>query len=316
MGEGGTPLLQIAGLSDLGEIPVYVKWEGRNPTGSHKDRFSAFAVSRALHSGKKKVACASSGNAGLSVASYARYAGLEAEIAITADVANGFRDYLDQFRAVVTECDNSIARWELIRKLALDPDTLPITNYSLPAVGSNPFGVEGYKLIAEELVADPRFDCKSWIIIPTSRGDLAWGIYLGFHQLCGEIGCDMPKICAVEPFARVSSVLAGEDYRKTFEGESHGLLSIAGNTTTYQLLQAIKSTKGTAIVINEPEAEVDRQILWQHGLPCERSSAATLSALRKLRQAHMIGDGETAVLIATGSGLRGLDGRFKCPIAL
>ena len=55
MGEGSTPLLRAARLSERFGADVWLKWEGANPTGSFKDRGMTVAVSKALEEGARAV---------------------------------------------------------------------------------------------------------------------------------------------------------------------------------------------------------------------------------------------------------------------
>jgi threonine synthase len=72
LGEGMTPLLRVStGVSahlgfERGRLGI--KDEGKNPTGSFKDRGMAVAVSRALARGAPGVVCASTGNTSASAA--------------------------------------------------------------------------------------------------------------------------------------------------------------------------------------------------------------------------------------------------------
>ncbi len=68
LGEGGTPLIPAAALSQMTGADVYVKFEGMNPTGSFKDRGMTVALSRAVEHGAKAVICASTGNTSASAA--------------------------------------------------------------------------------------------------------------------------------------------------------------------------------------------------------------------------------------------------------
>ena len=63
LGEGDTPLVPARG-------------EGLNPTGSHKDRALALAVSRAREVKAPRVVIASTGSAGVAAAAYCARAGL------------------------------------------------------------------------------------------------------------------------------------------------------------------------------------------------------------------------------------------------
>ena len=77
LGEGWTPLLQAPRLArSLGMQRLAIKDEGRNPSGTFKDRGAAVAISRYVELGVKTVAHNSSGNAGGSWSLYAARAGI------------------------------------------------------------------------------------------------------------------------------------------------------------------------------------------------------------------------------------------------
>ncbi len=88
--EGNTPLIPAERLADDIGRPAYYKFEGANPTGSFKDRGMALAVSKALESGARAIACASTGNTSASAAAYAARAGIECIVILPAgNVARG-----------------------------------------------------------------------------------------------------------------------------------------------------------------------------------------------------------------------------------
>lgn len=82
--EGGTPLLPAPRLAARLGRPVFLKYEGANPTGSFKDRGMTVAVSKALEAGARAVACASTGNTAASAAAYAARAGLACLVVLPA----------------------------------------------------------------------------------------------------------------------------------------------------------------------------------------------------------------------------------------
>jgi len=82
--EGGTPLLPAPRLADRLGRPVFLKYDGANPTGSFKDRGMTVAVSKALEAGARAVACASTGNTAASAAAYAARAGLDCVVVLPA----------------------------------------------------------------------------------------------------------------------------------------------------------------------------------------------------------------------------------------
>ena len=63
--EGQTPLVRSRRIGpSVGLNNLYFKYEGSNPTGSYKDRFTALAVSLLGVNGKKAALGVSSGNGG------------------------------------------------------------------------------------------------------------------------------------------------------------------------------------------------------------------------------------------------------------
>ena len=79
--DGYTPIVETPRLAQqLGVRQIVLKDEGRNPTGSFKDRSSAVGVTHALQVGAKTISCASTGNAASSLAGHAALAGLPAYI--------------------------------------------------------------------------------------------------------------------------------------------------------------------------------------------------------------------------------------------
>jgi threonine synthase len=85
LGEGGTPLLAVANL--------LIKDEGRNPHGSFQDRVASLVLTAAKTAGWQRIGYFGD-NAALasSLAAYAAYAGIEAEVAL--DPSAGEIDYL------------------------------------------------------------------------------------------------------------------------------------------------------------------------------------------------------------------------------
>ena len=77
--EGNTPLIKADRLAREmgGDIELYLKYEGLNPTASFKDRGMTMAVSKAKERGAEVVVCASTGNTSASAAAYAARAGLK-----------------------------------------------------------------------------------------------------------------------------------------------------------------------------------------------------------------------------------------------
>lgn len=301
LGEGRTPLLRAD--NDL-DVDLRLKWEGANPTGSHKDRFSALAVARALYAGYRAVAAASSGNAGVSLAAYCGRAGLGCEIAVTDDIPGRVATLMRDLGAHVVSFPQAAARWRHLAAHVGSPTVLPVTNFQLPPVGSSAFGIEGYKTLAAEILTDLAGAWPDWVVVPTSRGDLAWGMYLGFREVCGER--PVPRLCLVEPYPRVSAVLDGADPHGDFPGTTAVMPSLGGNSVALQAMEAVRRSGGRAQVVDDDTVNAETHRLWRTGLPLEPSSAAALVAVADARVSGAIEPGALVVAVATAHGLKGM----------
>ena len=81
LGEGATPLLRVARIgARYGFDDLWVKDEGKNPTGSFKARGLAAAVTRAVLAGCERFVVPTAGNAGIALAAYAGRAGVAARV--------------------------------------------------------------------------------------------------------------------------------------------------------------------------------------------------------------------------------------------
>ena len=280
MGEGNTPLVTLPSQAH-GAGRVYLKLESANPTGSHKDRMAALGATHARATGRRGLLAASSGNAGLAAAAYAAFAGLDCEVMITAQCPPLYRALMQEHGAKLVECATSAERWHrLAARSAEDESLLSLTNYVIPAVGSPAIMVEGYKNITAEIVASLALNAPTplRIYVPVARGDLLFGLALGFSQLLGSGAlATMPQLVAVEPFPRLSAVAAGQDYRALFDGTTQQF-STSGNTVTWQSIEALRITQGRAVVIDDAQAFAARAALARLGFSVELCAAAAYAA--------------------------------------
>jgi threonine synthase len=307
-GEGNTPLFESVQLAQ--SIPLtqlWIKDESRNPTGSHKDRMSAIGITQALDMGAHTVVLASSGNAAISAAFYAQQAGLHCEVASYSGLAATYANELARYGARVFAFEDNAGRWGFVKERSSKPGYLALTNHHIPALGSAPLAIEGYKNIAYETyaqVSGTEHALPDHVMVPTARGDLAWGIYAGFADLLKAKKINrLPRIWIVEPFARLSRVLAGESLHADFAGNT-AQFSTAGQTATYLQWQAATASEGGAVVIADAQALEARQLLEAQGISAELCAAAGLAAAQRLRREEKIAAHESAMLILTANASR------------
>jgi threonine synthase len=242
---------------------------------------------------------ASSGNAAVSAAHYAWAAGLRCEVATYEGMPATYARQLDALGARRYEFADNAGRWAFVRERSQYPGYFALTNYRLPALGSAPLAIEGYKTIAPECVADAGL--PDHIVIPTARGDLAWGIYAGFRDLlaAGRIP-RLPRLWLVEPFPRLARVFAGGAINGSYPGHT-AQFSTAGATVTYLQWQAAAATGGGAVVVGDDEARAARRLLTAAGVSAELCAAGGLAAVRQLRETNAVAADAHVVLMLTAN---------------
>lgn len=275
MGEGGTPLVPSLSLTRRFSRPVYWKNETMNPTWSHKDRFHAVAMSWARALGYRTVGASSTGNHGVSAAAYAARAGLAAVVLYPPETPAAFLHLTGVYggQAVVT---GWAARAHLL-------ETMVQRHAWYRLDGRNPFGIEGYKAIAWEIVADLG-DAPQAVVIPVASGKLLWGVHTGFRQMrdMGWIS-RLPRIVACQP--RAADVLG----RSLAEGHADAAvladaysvaLSTRERTCDSRVLTAIRESGGRVVAVAEADIVAAVAELGREGLAVEPASAMVAAATR------------------------------------
>ena len=305
LGEADTPLFPLSATVELDDVDVWVKDEAANPTGSHKDRFSSGAVGRAAAAGYRGVVAASSGNAALSVAAYAAGYGLECDLAMSVDVPELIPHWVREMGGRVHLFEGLQQRWDFTAQFVDDPDRLVVTNHTRPVVGCDPYGIDAFKPLAWE-IGERWETLPEHVVVPTSRGDLAFGVYLGFAELARQRAVTCPRIHLVEPFPRLAAVREGRSVHDSFPGSAARVPSLGGDTTTVQAWAVLERAGGEPVVVDGQAAVSAQRSLAGCGVPAEAGSAAVLPAARQLRDRGVIGFGESTVLVKTSHPFKGL----------
>lgn len=190
-------------LSDALKLDLYIKDETRNPTWGHKDRLNAVLINKALELGAPGIIYASTGNNGASGAAYAAKANLPCIVLTVKGVNPTMETFMQAYGASIIGVKSVLDRWKVLREFVEKLGWYPATNYTIPIVGSNPWGIDGYKIIAHELYQQmPELPDK--IVVPICYGDGLFGIMKGFEEL-KEMGFvnRIPKMVAVEDYGPI-----------------------------------------------------------------------------------------------------------------
>lgn len=311
LGEGGTPLIPLQWVSkDIGIGELYVKDESRNPTGSFKDRLSTVAVTHAVRNGITTVATASSGNAGASLAAYAARAGLRCVVVAAEGAAGPMLTQIRKLGAQLVLLKRKEDRWPLLQAGIRLEGWLTTSPRTAPVVGSLPIGIEGYKTIAYEIVADLG-RVPDWVVLPVCYGDALMAVAQGFSDLIAARVIDrMPRLVAAEAHGSLAAALHnGSDCVHPAPAEEVALAkSIAANQSAYQALKALRETDGVAVRVgNNGLIATQEMLARREGLFLELASVMPLIAVRTLVQAGTIQPSHTVVCIGTAGGLKDAD---------
>jgi len=312
LGEGLTPLLKLQSLGEkLGINSLYLKDEGRNPTWSYKDRFCSVAVSKAKELGAKVVTISTSGNHGAATAAYAAKAGLPCVVFTIPDVPDTMKTLMQVYGAYLVVVPTAQDRWTLMRQCIDQFGWYPASGYINPPVGSNPWGIEGYKTIAYEIVEQLSGRPPEWVIVPTAYGDGLYGTWKGFKELKSLGAIDrLPKMVAAERFGPLARTLElgldrGLDQVAEVPTSPSVAFSIANGISTYQALKALKESAGLAITASDEEImEMQKMLAASEGVYGEASSVIALNVAAKLRTQGQADNDDVVVAVLTSSGLK------------
>jgi threonine synthase len=308
LGEGETPLVHAGALGELvGLENLYLKNEARNPTGSYKDRMAAVVIARARAAGARVVTIASSGNAGAALAAYATVARLECVVFTSASAPRAMQAQILALGAKLVALTSSPERWTVMQAAIDRYGWYPASNYLETPVGSNPYGVEGYKTLAYEVWEQMGREGPDVMALPVCYGDGLAGTARGFADL-EELGFirRRPRLVAGEVWGPLSRAQAEKlEAPVPVEAGPTVAISIGGGRSTFQALHALQETDGRAVTVTDEEL-----LSWQsalgrrEGLYAEASSLASVAALARLRKDDRLRPSAVAVAVITATGLK------------
>ncbi|MFQ5889906.1 MAG: threonine synthase [Gemmatimonadota bacterium] len=305
LGEGDTPLIRLARLGERLELHLHAKDEGRNPTGSFKDRGLAVAVTRAVLDGAPGFVIPSAGNAGVALAAYAARAGLPARIYIPADTPPAIERRCAPYGAEVVRVRGLIAECgRLAAEHAGETGRLDLSTLR------EPYRIEGKKTMMLEIAEQLGWRAPDAIVYPTGGGTGLIGSWKALRELA-TIGLANPhtRLYAVQSRGCAPIVRAWEEGREDAPRWEDPRTVAWGLRVPKALgdsliLAALRESRGGAIAVDDSEMqEATRDLGRLEGLSAGIEGGATLAAAAQLRRRGDLAAGETVVLFNTGNTL-------------
>jgi threonine synthase len=265
------------------------------------------AVTHAVSTGARVITISSTGNHGASTAAYAARAGLPCVVFTLASVPDTMKTLMQAYGAAVIACASSEARWNLMREGIERFGWYPTSGYIAPPVGSNPFGIEGYKTLACEIAEDLGWTAPATVTVPSAYSDGLFGVWKGMREL-HQLGliATLPRMIAAEPFGPLAHALERKiDVPEIVAGGDSVAFSIASRYGTVQGLIALTSSRGAGVrITDEGVYEAQRALARDEGLFAEPSSASSLAAVMQLAARGDLETDAPHVIVITSSGLK------------
>ena len=302
---GWTPICDVRTLAHhIGVRTLRLKDDGRNPTGSLKDRASSVAVVRALSKRSPIVACASTGNAASSLAGMAASLGLRTVIFVPQRApepkvaqllifgATVFRvqgGYDDAFRLSQHACE----RWGWYdRNCAI-----------------NPYLMEGKKTVGFEIAEQFGWQVPEWIALSVGDGCTIAGAWKAFRELkhLGLID-RTPRMLGVQAAGAApvtEAFRSGAALRPIVPDTIADSIAVGVPRNWQKAVMAIRESGGTMINVTDDEIlDAMRYTGRLAGVFAEPAAAASVAGLKRAVGEGIVPKHSSALAIITGSGLK------------
>ena len=305
LGEVTTPLMRLAQLEAAG--PLWVKDEGRLPTGSFKARGLGVAVAMARELGLGHLAMPTNGNAGAALAAYATRVGIRSTVFCPADTpAINVREMAAQGASVyrvdglINDCGRIVGEGAA-RFGWFDLSTL-----------KEPYRIEGKKTMGLELAEQRGWRLPDAIFYPTGGGTGLIGMWKAFDELeaMGWIGPQRPKMFAVQAEGCAPIVRAferGEEHAELWQ-DAHTVaagIRVPAAVGDFLILRAVRASGGAALAVSDDDIlAAVAEVAGREGVLLCPEGAATLVGWRQALRDGLVDPEDDVVLFNCASGLK------------
>ncbi len=319
---GWTPLYHAKTLGErFGLKNLYLKDDGRNPTGSLKDRASAVVVARAREIGVSLITTASTGNAGAALAGLAAAARMPAVIFVPENAPPAKIAQLLVFGArVLLVKGNYDEAFDLCLAASRE------FGWYCRNTAYNPYTVEGKKTaaleICEQLASFKGHPMKGWkapdrIFVSVGDGNIISGLWKGLRDLAALGWIDrMPRLMGIqaegsaacyEAWKRGDEIIRPVKARTVADSISADL-----PRDGVRAVRAVRETGGAYLTVTDEEILAAIPLLARsEGVFAEPAGAAALAGLANAVREGLVKAEETIVCLITGNGLKDIGSAMK-----
>ena len=302
---GWTPLTVAPALArHVGVGKLFLKDDGRNATGSLKDRASSVGVVKAREKRKSIIACASTGNAASSCAGMAASMGIRSVIFVPERAPEPKVTQLLIFGATVLRvrgsyeqafqlCQKSCERWGWYNRNS----------------GINPYLVEGKKTAGLEIGEQLAWEAPDWVTVSVGDGCTIAGVWKAFREM-KTLGLTerTPRMLGVQAEGAAPITTAfrtGEAMRPMEPRTIADSIAVGVPRNWKKALIAVAESGGTMINVSDEEIlEAMRYTGRLTGIFAEPAAATAVAGLRRAVAEGLVGRRAGVVAVITGNGLK------------
>ncbi|HOB73640.1 MAG TPA: threonine synthase [Phycisphaerae bacterium] len=331
IGEGRTLLEECNPLArEIGMKPgrLFLQYEGLNPSGSFKDNgmTAAFTLARML--GRKRVACASTGNTSASLAMFAHKTDppMQGIVFIgSGKIAYGKLSQALDYGALTLQIEGDFDA--CLRRVRQVSDRLGI--YLMNSV--NPYRLEGQKAIMYRVLEAMNWQVPDWIIVPGGNLGNCSAFGKAFREL-KQLGLvnRVPRLAVINAHGantlyhvyerdgvrwnggrydqnKVKALYAAMDEAHFLPHTVASAIEIARPVNLPKALRALDVMNGVVREVTDEDILEHKALVGKYGFGCEPASAASVTGLRQLIREGVVSPDERVVCILTGHELKDPD---------
>jgi threonine synthase len=305
---GWTPMVEARSMAGkLGLRNLWIKDDGRQPTGSFKDRASAIAVIKTRESKAPIVTTASTGNAAAALAGLCAAVSQPNVIFVPRTAPDAKIAQMLVYGSTVFLVEGTYDdAFDLCMKAAAE------FGWYNRNTGYNPYMTEGKKTAAYEICEQLDWEAPECILIPVGDGCIIGGIHKGLQDLLrhGWIR-KRPRLIGVQADGSAALANAWWNGIDAMEIKPIQARTVADSISAglprdrIKALRAVRESEGAFVTVSDDEIIAAIPALAREcGIFAEPAAAAAYAGLFRAVECGLVKPDESAVVLATGSGLK------------
>jgi threonine synthase len=302
LNEGNTPLVRADNFVSAigGDLQLWLKYEGVNPTCSFKDRGMTMAVSKAKERGAQIVICASTGNTSASAAAYAARAKMKCVVLLPhGKIAVGKLAQALMYGATTIAVEGNFdAALRIVRELG-ETGKVEVVN------SINPVRIEGQKTASFE-ICDQLGRAPDFHFLPVGNAGNITAYWKGYREYFAAKKCDrLPRMFGFQAAGAAPIVLG----KPVDDPQTVATAIRIGNPASWQMAsQALQDSNGFIDKVTDEEILAAYKLIARtDGIFVEPASAACLAGLIQCVKSKKIPPGSVVTATMTGHGLKDPD---------